>query len=272
VAAADDGSVYLAGYTASFGAGDGDAFLVKFNATGSQLWNHTWGGLSEDDGAAVVVYSDMVYLTGYTWSFSAGWSDAFLAKFNSTGAQLWNRTWGGIQWDVAKGGAASMDGTINIAGATGSDAFLAKYDASGTLLWNRTWGGLGWAEGWGVAATTDGSLFLAGLTAPLEEDADAFLVKFSAAGDQLWSQTWGGAGEDHGLDVAAAAGGVIYVTGSTNSSGAGGYDAFLAKLTIVMPSPDYTWLVMLLIIGGAAVAIVLAIITVKKRRPASPAI
>ena len=47
IAVAPDGSIYLGGYTASFGAGaadgDWDVFLLKYNTAGSLIWQRTWG-------------------------------------------------------------------------------------------------------------------------------------------------------------------------------------------------------------------------------------
>jgi beta-propeller uncharacterized protein DUF5122 len=38
---APDGSVYVAGTTLSFGAGDRDAFLLKYNTDGTLAWQRT---------------------------------------------------------------------------------------------------------------------------------------------------------------------------------------------------------------------------------------
>ncbi|NMC05812.1 MAG: hypothetical protein GYA24_11400, partial [Candidatus Lokiarchaeota archaeon] len=93
---AGDGVVIITGETLSFGAGTYDAFLAKYNATGAQLWNVTWGGASDEQGSSVAVMADgSVIMTGETSSFGVGSYDAFLVKYNATGAQLWNVTWGG---------------------------------------------------------------------------------------------------------------------------------------------------------------------------------
>ena len=43
VATAPDNSVYVTGTTLSFGAGDRDAFLLKYNANGALAWQRTFG-------------------------------------------------------------------------------------------------------------------------------------------------------------------------------------------------------------------------------------
>src|SRR5262249_59183321 len=56
VAVSGDGSsVYVAGTTRSFGAGFDDAFLLKFSARGTLIWQRTWGGAINESGQAVAV-------------------------------------------------------------------------------------------------------------------------------------------------------------------------------------------------------------------------
>jgi hypothetical protein len=42
---------------------------------------------------------DNIYLTGETGSFGAGGDDVVLVKYDSSGVQLWNRTWGGYSFE-----------------------------------------------------------------------------------------------------------------------------------------------------------------------------
>jgi outer membrane protein assembly factor BamB len=51
VATSGDGaSVYIIGQTLSFGAGNIDAFLVKFDASGNLVWQRTLGRSNQRDG------------------------------------------------------------------------------------------------------------------------------------------------------------------------------------------------------------------------------
>jgi hypothetical protein len=45
-----DGGYILCGQTASFGAGNGDVYLIKINASGDTLWSGTFGGMNSDEG------------------------------------------------------------------------------------------------------------------------------------------------------------------------------------------------------------------------------
>nr|MDO8085002.1 DUF4145 domain-containing protein [Candidatus Sigynarchaeum springense] len=236
VAVTADRSVYLAGSTNSFGVGSYDAFLAKYAANGTQLWNRTWGGADSDWGYSVAFATDGVYLAGYTESFGAG-CDAFLAKYAANGTQLWNRTWGGTFIERGNGVSVAADGAVYLAGYTFSfgvagsgDAFLAKFDPDGTQLWNRTWGGVDSDLGYSVAAAADG-VYLAGNTQSFgagSGDGDAFLAKFDPDGTQLWNRTWGGTNWDEGHAVTVGVDGV-FLAGNTGSFGVAGSDAFLAK-------------------------------------------
>ena len=52
---------------------------MKYNSSGHQDWNITWGGAGEDTGEGLVVdnFGD-VYVTGSTASYGAGQRDVFL--------------------------------------------------------------------------------------------------------------------------------------------------------------------------------------------------
>lgn len=78
-------NVYLVGTTSSFGAGLYDMALVKYDSSGVQQWNRTWGGSNYDYGSGVAVDSlNNMYLAGDTLSFGAGSRDMVLVKFGET--------------------------------------------------------------------------------------------------------------------------------------------------------------------------------------------
>lgn len=68
-----DGGYILAGYTRSFGAGKADAFVVKTNSDGIEMWNKSIGGSDWDYGRSVKQTSDGGYIiAGSTESFGYG--------------------------------------------------------------------------------------------------------------------------------------------------------------------------------------------------------
>jgi hypothetical protein len=76
----------LTGTTYSFGAGNGDAWLIRTSAEGQVQWNQTYGGAGEEYASSMVQTSDGGYaLAGMTGSFGAGNDDYWLVKTDETG-------------------------------------------------------------------------------------------------------------------------------------------------------------------------------------------
>jgi uncharacterized delta-60 repeat protein len=98
--------------------------------------------------------------------------------------------------------------------------FLIGSARAATLQSSTTWGGALGEVTSGVAVATDGSTYLAGFTTSFDPfgQQQLFVVKHTADGTIAWQQTWEGPdpfGNDIGTDVAVAADGSVYVTGST---------------------------------------------------------
>ncbi len=116
-----NGAVYSIGYTNSFGAGGYDLALIKFASDGTQLWNTTWGGPSNEDGGGVVVdASNSPYCIGSTDSYGVGAYDFALVKYAPNGTQLWNTTWGGANYDFGYGIMLDTSGFLYGIGYTNS--------------------------------------------------------------------------------------------------------------------------------------------------------
>jgi hypothetical protein len=266
------GNVYLAGYTDSstgiasdghqntFGGGNYDAFLVKFNAAGERQWATYYGGTGTEYGSSTATDgSGNAYLSGSTESSTGiasgghqntfgGHADAFLVKFDATGARQWATYYGGSGSDGAN---TTVDGSGNVylggsthsgtgiasgghqnslGGLTGCDAFLAKFNADGVRQWATYYGG--GDDDRGASTDTDGSgnVVLAGYTRSTTGIAsgghrntygggfyEAFLVKFDAAGVRQWG-TYYGTSHSEGSATATDGSGNVYLTGFTNGS------------------------------------------------------
>jgi len=171
VAVDSSGNVYVSGETGSFGAGGVDVFLLKYGPDGTLLWQKTWGGTKDDWGWGVAVDSSgNVYVSGETHSFGAGGGDAFLLKYDSNGTILWQKIWGSIEDDFSLGVAVDASGNAYVIGGTTSfgaglsDVLLLKYDPNGRLLWKRTWGGEEYDKVFGVAVDPSGNAYVTGGT------------------------------------------------------------------------------------------------------------
>jgi hypothetical protein len=230
-----DGGYIVVGGTYSYGAGSGDVYLVKTNASGDTLWTKTYGGTDYDYGNSVQRTIDGGYIVaGGTYSYG-GESDVYLIKTNASGGTLWTRTYGGIYIDIGYSVWQTTDGGYIIAGGTNSygmgagDVYLVKTNASGDALWIRTYGGAGSDYGYSVQQTTDGGYIVAGYTESYGEGGDVYLIKTNASGDTLWTKTYGGDSSDYGNSVQQTSDRGYIIAGYTESYGAGYRDIYLIK-------------------------------------------
>ncbi|MEO8067716.1 MAG: SBBP repeat-containing protein [Flavobacteriales bacterium] len=271
------GNIYMCGTTASASGisttgafkttlgGTGDGFLVKFSSAGTRLWGTYYGGTGDDDASEVacdgagdpVFVGDTESLTGIASTGAAdvsygGSGDAYVAKFNSSGARQWATYLGGAGEDHANG--TSNDGTfIYLVGSTasttgialgathqviksgGTDGYLVKYSGLGAKLWATFYGGIGDDSALGCLAEPStgriyicGSTFSTGSIATVgSHDAtfngnssvsDGFLAKIDNTGAREWGTYYGGIGTDWLEDIAIGYTGRIYVSGYTTSS------------------------------------------------------
>ncbi len=246
VAIDSSGNIYVTGYTSSFGIGT-HLFLLKFDQTGNLTWQRLWQGSQNDFGKGVAVdKSGNVYVVGYTSSFGAGGNDVLLLKFDPSGNLIWQRTWGGASEDLGQGIAIDSSGNIYLTGFTYStpsaqpNAILLRFNSTGNLVWQRTWGRSSGNLGQGVAVDSGGNVYVTGSTLTSKTgNMDAFILKFTAGGALSWQETWNGTGSDSaGYGVAVDPYNNSYVTGYTQSFGAGGDDAFIIKLG---PAGNLIW-------------------------------
>ena len=165
-----DGGYIVASNTHSFGAGNGEVYLIKTNAQGDTLWTRTYGGTSVDEGFSVQQTTDGGYIvTGCTYSFGpgtpGGYANVYLIKTNASGDTLWTRTYGGTGDDGGKSVLQTGDTGYVITGFTeGNDVYLIKTNAQGDTLWTRTYGGTRLDGAGSVQLTSDGGYIIAGRT------------------------------------------------------------------------------------------------------------
>lgn len=185
--------------TSSTARYSGDAFVVKLNASGTQiLYSVILGGAGYDSARGVAVdTSGNVYVTGVTTSgdfpvtagafqrvsASPGLEEAFVAKLSSAGTIMYATYLGGSSSDLGYAIAVDQNGAAYVAGSTssvnfpvtgnapqmafrgGSDCFVAKLDPSGASLSYSTYlGGENIDVCKGIAVDASGAAFVTGTT------------------------------------------------------------------------------------------------------------
>ena len=179
--------------------------------------------------------------TSCTLGSLGGCSDAFAAKLSPDGSRLvYSIYYGTSGPDEATGIAVYPDGTAWVVGTANNAIFLLKLSPDGRQEFVRTIPTYPMARAHAVALDRQGNVYITGetlgplpLMRPLQErlgapsctaggattavPLDAFVMKFSAAGEMLYSTYFGGSGNDSGQAIAVDPAGNIYVAGNTSS-------------------------------------------------------
>ena len=97
--------------------------------------------------------------------------------------------------------------------------------------WEKTFGGPCMDHGHSVRQTHDGGFILAGSVdvSCASYIYDMYLVKTDQNGEELWSNTFGGAGDELAYSVVEAHDGGYIIIGETDSIGAGNSDVYMIK-------------------------------------------
>jgi len=233
----NDGGIIMVGATEGLEEHAGDLWLLKTDADGFLLWDHTYGGEGVEEGLSVDQTSDGGFMiVGYTTSFGAGQKDLWLLRTDALGDTLWTRSVGGDLDDEGVYLERSADDGFIIAGSTESvgsvdqDYWLIKLDAGGDTEWSYIKGGA--MDDWAtcIRSTLDGYIAVGYTESYGAGSTDLLVVKLDLFGNELWSRTHGGTGIDGGRYIDPTSDGTYIVTGETGPAWAGQVDLWLLKL------------------------------------------
>jgi hypothetical protein len=217
-----DGYV-LVGEALLGGGGKTDAVALKIGTNGSSVWYKTYGKNNHDILRFPFIAHDGYIHFGYTETRvgSLTIKKPISVKTQTDGDLMWVKVYNfvGEFLDVIK----ESNGFV----AVGYD-FLGRSifvkldnDADITLMKTYSQGTL-----YGVYPDGSGGYVLVG-----QKNNDGWVLRVDGNGDVIWSKTYGGTNLDVLTDVFVS-GSYIFAGGSTQSAGAGNWDAWILKLNL----------------------------------------
>ena len=209
----------------------------QFAQASDTIWTNMFGGADDEFGHFAEQTNDGGYiLTGWTKSFGAGLNDIWVIKTNSNGDTLWTKTFGGSQDDNSSCVHQTSDGGYIVFGETVSfgptywKAWLIKTDQFGDTSWTSL---IGENRHYFIQSGMEllgGNLIFVGYSkASGAGQEDIWIVKTNESGDTIWTKTFGGPGNDLSSTIQQTNDGGYIIAASTNSLGAGNYDAWLIR-------------------------------------------
>lgn len=141
--------------------GQSDIYIVKMNGTGDLTWSKTYGGQSMDIGAEICEISNNQYVftgtkgilnpnaTGIQRTFD---NDVFVATISNNGNVVWQKNFGGSNYDFGSSISISNNGVIigaktisydgDISSTKGAyDSWIFELNDLGDLDWQKSYGG-----------------------------------------------------------------------------------------------------------------------------------
>jgi uncharacterized delta-60 repeat protein len=232
IAVDNQGNVFTTGFE-SDGFTDGEFITLKFNSSGVLQWATPYNGSTNS-----IDYANRIVVDNDGNSYVTGWSggannlhDMTTIKYDPDGNELWVNRYNGTadDNDYAYWLALDSSGNVYVAGQsveTGSDNDITtiKYAPNGDQIWIRHYDGPahGYDAGQSIAVDVEGNAYVTG-NHTTATGLECVTLKYSAAGDLLWTASFNGPDASGGvfisiaLDDAASA----YVTGFVFSGGAG---------------------------------------------------
>ena len=219
----DDGMVYVTGLVGNTDTGVVAVLLQQWNEVGELNWSKAWGGAADtwSIGHQLLMRSDDIYVAGYTDAFG-GDIDAFLMKFNISGALDWLVSYGGTDWEIINDAAftglldvsgVALCGMTRSFGAQMEDVLLLVFDLEGGLGIAQRWDAPGNQRGQAIVRAVGGNLYLTAHEGAGAGNSDILLLGVNGSGTSILDLTWGTSSFEQPLGLAWAPGGELYICG-----------------------------------------------------------
>ncbi len=225
---------FIIGYTASYGNGNEDIYLIRTDTLGDTLWTKTYGGASTDIGMSILPNNNGFLIIGNTESYG-NYRDIYLLQIDSIGDSLWAKTIGGNDYDYAQY-AIKDSNSILIIGSTTSygaglyDYYIVKVDNAGDTLWTKTYGGTNNDYCTSICMNSN-YYYIGGYSNSFASDYDPYILQLNFNGDSISSLIIHKSNYDEGINnmIMSNKSDIIFA-GYTYSSGTGYNDAYIGMI------------------------------------------
>jgi len=240
----DQGYV-VAAMTTSYGAGETDGMILKYDKSGNLEWTKLLGGIEHDYIVSIdQTENDEYIMTGYTKSYgNFGRWDYLLVKLDEFGNLKWAKVTGGKRDDCALAVKKTIDNQYIVMGCSRSyshknikrkfDILLIKYDQTGNVLWNRAVGGEDFEYSFSIDQTQDRGYVVVGYTRSYVKEVngiDIFLYKYTESGELSWAKIIGDTGNEEAYSVQETQDKAYIIAGTTTGYGSDNQDILLVKV------------------------------------------
>jgi hypothetical protein len=171
-----DGVLYTVGKAGAVG------IVAAWDTDGTLLWQTEVSDIRVEFAGVTSDASGNTIAVGNILDTNPGTTRGYLAKFDDTGAVVWQRkltpaSGGSLFYQVA----IDSTGDIIAVGEGPSNTLLVKYDSSGSIVWQKDITG---AYAYAIAMDEEDNIYLAGATTGL----DGWLAKLDNDGAFLWQR------------------------------------------------------------------------------------
>jgi len=206
VVEANDGGFLMVGFSESSdfdindNKGSYDFWVVKLQSSGSLAWKHNYGGSGIDQAFGVVKTNNNSYLIvgrsnsdDKDISVSLGGFDAWVIHIDDHGHLIWNKSFGGSEFDSAEQIRMLSNGNFGIVGNTRSilnnnnkgenDFWFLEVDnkANSKVYWQKTFGGSNIDIAKDFYQNNNNEIFIVG-----ESQSSDFDVNINRGNNDLW--------------------------------------------------------------------------------------
>lgn len=181
-------------YSADPSSGQADVMVLKYDASGTLIWDEEWGVSWTQRGIGIAIDSNNnIYFVGYTIGSDM---KSHLVKYDTNGNYQWERIWGvnGVYGNTFRGLIIDSNDEIFISGFTSThgpypgqgDAILLNYDTLGNQNWYKAWGTPDDENTICINMDSNHNLYLAGNTESAGAGGlDIFLMKYLLEYEEL---------------------------------------------------------------------------------------